>query len=160
MPSSEVRARLAEEQARLVRALTGQAESPADFDAGRLGAAAAALAHKRARSAARAWPALAHALGEGFEERFAEFVKRVPRPREGGPLADGRAFVADLAARGELPDEGRLEALGVDLHFRRTSAGLKPRRGPAVKVAWLRRSRKLALGIRLPWLGARWIILP
>src|SRR5438094_839283 len=75
-------------------------------------------------------------------------------------LADGRSFAADLARRGELPDPGRLEALAVDLHYRRTRDGLKPRRGPAIKTAWLRGSRRLILAVRLPWLGARRVSLP
>jgi hypothetical protein len=158
MPSSDARARLAAEQARLVRALAGDGEPPDGFDAGRLRAAAAALAHKRARAAARAWPALARALGEGFEARFADFAARTPLPEKGGPLADGRAFAAELAARGELPDEGRLEALAVDLRHRRTAAGLRPRRGAVLKVAWLRGARRLVLGVRLPWLGVRWLL--
>jgi hypothetical protein len=158
MPSAELRRQLAEGQARLVEALTRSGEVPEGFDGQRLRAAAEVLLRKRTREAARAWPALARALGESFDEKFRDFASRVPLPREGGPLADGRAFVADLAARGELPDEGRLEALGVDLHYRRTVNGLRRRRGPAVKAAWLPRARRLALAVRLPWLGVRWLL--
>src|SRR5262245_61180971 len=105
MPSAELRRRLAEDQARLVQALTGLGEAPAGFDSDRLRAASEALARKRSRAVARAWPALARALGEAFDEKFCAFADHTPLPSVGGALADGRAFVAHLAARGELPDE-------------------------------------------------------
>jgi hypothetical protein len=159
MSSPEARARLAEAQARLMQALSGGA-APADFDAERIRATAQALANKRARAAARAWPALAGALGDDFDRRFAEYAAEHSLPAEGGPLADGRGFAAHLAARGELPDEGRLEAFGVDLRYRRSADGLRPRRGAVFKAAWLRGRRRLVLGVRLPWLGVRWLSLP
>jgi hypothetical protein len=157
---AENRRRLAAEQGRLLRALAGEGPAPAGFDPSRLRASAAALRRKRARAAARAWPGLARALGEEFETRFTDFAARTPLPREGGPLADGRAFAAELAARGELPDEGRLEALAVDLHHRKTAGGLRPRRGFAFKAARLRAARRLLLGVRLPWLGVWQFRLP
>lgn len=159
MSSPEARARLAEAQARLMQALSG-GTAPADFDAERIRATAQALANKRARAAARAWPALAGVLGDDFDRRFAEYATEHPLPANGGPLADGRGFAAYLAARGELPDEGRLEAFGVELHYRRTEDGLRPRRGAAFKAAWLRERRRLLLGVRLRWLGVRWLSLP
>jgi hypothetical protein len=160
MPSSDARRRLEEEQARLLRALAGHAAPPEEFDAARVRAAAEALAHKRARALARAWPGLARALGENFAGRFAAFAAVTPLPRAGGPLADGRAFAAHLVDRGGLPDAGRLEALAVDLHHRRTPDGLKPRRGPAFKAARLRESRRLVLAVRLPWLGEHRVSIP
>jgi hypothetical protein len=160
MPSSDARRRLAEEQAHLLRALVGHTDPPESFDTERVRATAEALAHKRARAVARAWPGLARALSADFAERFAVFAAGTPLPRAGGPLADGRAFAADLAQRGELPDAGRLEALAVDLHYRRTPEGLKPRRGPTIKVARLRGARRLIVAARLPWLGERRVSLP
>jgi hypothetical protein len=70
---------------------------------------------------------------------------RVPIPREGGPLADGRAFVRDLAARRPLPDAVRLQALAVDTRYRRAASGLVPRRLPLPRFAWLPQSRRLAI---------------
>jgi hypothetical protein len=158
MLTADLRRQLAEEQARLVEALTRSGALPEGFDGDRLRAAAESLLRKRTREAAHAWPALARALGESFDEKFRDFAGRVPLPHEGGPLADGRAFAADLAARGELPDEGRLEALTVDLHYRRTARGLKRRRGLAVRVIRLRQARRLVIAVRLPWLGVRWLL--
>jgi len=160
MPPADARAGLAARQAELLRALLGETPAPAGFDADRVRATAGVLARKRARAAARAWPALAAALGYRFERLFAAFADANPLPAEGAPLADGRAFARCLAAAGELPDEGRLEALAVDLHYRTTPGGLRPRRGSACKLALLRRPRRLVVALRLPWLGERWLTVP
>ncbi len=141
MSAPDGRARLAEQQAALVRALTGRGDPPAHFDAERLRLAASSLASKRRQEAARAWPALARCLGERFRERFDDFAAQTPLPAQGGPLADGRAFVQTLAA-GEWTDDVRLEVLAVDL-----------RRGARLRIAWLRQARRLMIGGRLPWLG-------
>jgi hypothetical protein len=106
---------------------------------------------------ALAWPALARALGERFEPSFAVFAAASALPEEGGPLADGREFSRQLYAAGALPEEARLEVLDVDLQYARSKRGLRPRRGIALRVAWLRRARRLVLGVRLPWLGVRWL---
>jgi hypothetical protein len=160
MSAPEARARLAQAQAELLRALTTGGAPPPGFDTAQLGVAAAALAAKRRREAAHAWPALVAALGPCFAPLFADFASRVPLPVHGGPLADGRAFARDLQARGALPDAGRLEALLVDLRYLRRLDGLVPRRGVAVRAAWLRQDRRVVLGVRLPGLGVRWLALP
>jgi hypothetical protein len=160
MSLAETRRGLAAEQARLLQALTGQAPPPEDFDAERVRVCAAALLWKRARAVARVWPGLARALGDAFAPRFAAYAVQAPLPPCGGPLADGRAFAAELAARGELPDEGRLEVLAVDLHFRRTADGLRARRGVAFQVARLRTARRLVVAVCLPWLGVRQFTVP
>src|SRR5262245_32796795 len=98
-------------------ALVAGASPPARFDAAALAGARASLARKRESEVACAWPALAAALGERYPEEFARFASRRPLPREGGPLADGRAFAAELLAAGKLPDAARAEALAVDLRF-------------------------------------------
>ena len=157
---ADARARLAARQAALVSALTAGGPLPADFDGGRIRAAAAALARKRARSVARAWPVLAGAMGERFDERFTAYAEEMPLPRSGGPLADGRAFARWLAARGELPGAARPEVLGVDLQFRASPEGLVRRRGPALKAVFLVRPRRLLVAVQLPGLGARWFMLP
>src|SRR5262249_38010118 len=139
-----------------VQALTGQQPPPFGFDVAQVATAAAALAQKRCRSVATSWPALTRALGERFEPAFAAFAAAVPLPEIGGPLADGRAFAR---AVGVLPDEARLEVLAVDLRFRSTKRGLRPRRVPALRFAWLRQSRRLVLGVCGRWLGMRWLSL-
>jgi hypothetical protein len=158
--SAEARAKLAAGQAALVAALAGAGDVPPGFDHQRVGATAAALIAKRARAAARAWPGLAEALGGRFAERFAEFAARTPLPRYGGPLADGRAFARALAAIGELPEALREQVMVVDLRYVGSADGLRPRRGPCARVALLRQPRRLLLGVYLPWLGARWLVIP
>jgi hypothetical protein len=160
MIAPEARARLAAQQAELMRALSGQAPAPEGADAERFQAAANALARKRLRSVARAWPALAGALGNGFSEHFAAFAAQTAMPSEGGPLADGRAFAYFLARTGHLPDAGRLEALAVDLRFAPCAGGLRRRRGPAFKMAMLRQPQRLVLALQLQWFGEKWFALP
>jgi hypothetical protein len=159
MSSPEARARLAAQQADLVRGLLGQDAPPADFDIGRVQAASRALASKRMRAGAQAWPALAKALGDAFSPRFADYAASTTIPRCGGPLADGRAFARFLAGTGDLPDPGRAQAFWVDLQFYEHE-GLKSRRGLAFAVALLRDSRRLLLGARIPRLGVRCLSLP
>jgi hypothetical protein len=160
MPLPDARERLADMQAELVQTLVGQGRAPADFDAARLKAAAYALASKRARAVMQAWPALTHALGESFSERFAAYGLVSPLPLHGGPLADGRAFARYLAGSGELPDAGRMEALLVVLRFRFTAMGLLPRRGLALRFTHLKLSGRLVIGFRMPWLGGRYFSIP
>jgi hypothetical protein len=143
-----------------VSALVAQEELPAGFDAVRLRVAAASLARKRARAAARAWPGLARSLGRGFGELFAAYAEAVPLPRDGGPLADGRAFARWLAARGQLPEAGRLQALAVDLRYAGNADGLLPRRWSTCKTAWLPQSRRLIVAVWLPWHGEYWLSIP
>lgn len=157
---AQSRSNLADKQAELVRALADGGPAPADFDSTRLQATAAALARKRRRAVARAWPELTTALGGRFAERFRAFAATMTMPRRGGPLADGRAFARWLSKSRELPDAGRVEALAVDLRYRSTPHGLVPRRGPALKAALLHNPRRLVLAVRLPWLGERWLTLP
>lgn len=153
------RAELAERQAALVESLVGDSEAPPGFDVERLHAAADSLAAKRRKEMAHVWPALTRALGDRFAAMFAEFAERTPLPSLGGPRADGRAFAAYLAKRGLLPDEGRLEALHVDMHFKMTRDGLTRRRGPTMQMARLRDSRRLVLALRIPLLGERWFTI-
>ncbi len=158
--SAEARARLAAMQADLVAALAAGAGPPAGFDAERVRLAAASLASKRRQAVARAWPDLAAALADRFGPRFEAFAAQTPLPAAGGPRADGRAFAAWLARQGELPEACRLHALAVDLRYVRTAAGLRPRRGPALKALLLRQARSLVLAVYFPWLGERWLSIP
>jgi hypothetical protein len=158
--SAKARARLALQQAELVTALMARGEPPPDFDAMRLRAAATSLARKRARAAARAWPGLARALGRRFGRLFAAYTDAATLPRAGGPLADGRAFARWLAARSELPEAGRLQALAVDLRYVGNPDGLALRKGLTCRAAWLRQARRLIVAVRLPWLGEFWLTIP
>ncbi len=157
MPCDEPRSQLAAMQAALVLGLTRQGEGPDCFDRTGLAVTAAALASKRARSVARAWPGLADALGDRFAECFVRYAEHSAIPVHGGPLADGYAFARALAANGALPDAGRLEVMGVRLRNRCCASGLVPRRSPSVAIAWLHQQRRLVLAGRLPRLGECWI---
>jgi hypothetical protein len=103
---------------------------------------------------------LARALGPRFGELFTAYAEASTLPRDGGSLADGRAFARWLATRGVLPEAGRRQALAVDLRYSVGANGLVPRRWPTCKVAWLRQSRRLIVAAWLPWPGEYWLSLP
>ena len=151
------RLRLAARQAALVQALAGQGPPPANVDPERLAACAKSLAVKRRRAVARTWPELTRALAAQFAELFAVYAQQVPLPGDGSPLADGRWFAKWLAAQGNLPDAGRLEMLAVDLRYVQTAAGLRPRRGPIVRLLRLPQSKRWLLAWRLPWFAPQCI---
>jgi hypothetical protein len=157
--SPKARAQLADQQAALVKAILAGDEPPPDFDAIRLGVAGASLAKKRARAATRAWPGLALDLGGRFRELFAAYAENATLPRQGGPLADGRAFASWLADRAELPDAGRLQAMAIDLRYTSSPDGLIPRRWPTCRAAWFWQPRRLIVAIWLPWLGEHWLTI-
>ncbi|MBI3725424.1 hypothetical protein HY251_15955 [bacterium] len=161
MPETASREKIRAEQSALLSALLGNGRAPEGFDRSRLLAAAEALSQKRSRAVARAWPALARTLPR-FQGRFSEFAARTPLPGEGGPIADGRAFVRalDPALAASLGDEARLEVLSVDLRFARVSSGLAPRRGIKLASARLVERGRFVLAVLLPWLGERWFSLP
>jgi hypothetical protein len=146
------RARLAAEQAALVRALVGGGPVPGGFDPARVRATAAALGRKRAREVARTWPVLAAELGEAFGERFLDFAARHPPPRRGGALADGLAFTRALARAGHLPANAQAEAMVAAAHL-----STRPVR---VAAAVAGPPRRLVVTVRLPALGERWLSLP
>ncbi len=156
-PTNETRASVALQQAALINALISRGEPPPGFDPQRVMAAAESLTRKRARSAARAWPELAHAMGETFGKQFTAYAAASPLPGKGGQLADGYAFARWLASRGCLPDAGRLEKMALELRYKPLPAGLVRRRWPTLRVAWSGQSRRVTLAIRLPRIGERWL---
>jgi hypothetical protein len=146
------RARLAAEQAALVRALVDGGPVPGGFDPERVRATSAALARKRAREVARAWPGLAAELGPDFTQLFLGGAARRPPPARGGALADGLAFADALAWQGRLPPTARVERL-------LARARLSTRRVRlAATVAGL--PRRLVVTVRAPLLGERWLSVP
>jgi hypothetical protein len=147
---------LAEQQAALVRALTGQGPPPVGFDAGRVGVVARSLVMKRLRSVRRVWPGLARALGDDFDRLFVNYATGRPIPRRGGALADGDAFVAHLVATENCPDEARRERLAIALQYRRTADGLvrRSRWAIVVRCAMFRSRPRVLFGVRL----SRWAI--
>jgi hypothetical protein len=158
--SAEARSRLATMQAQLASALACQSPPPVGFDAERIQAAAAALATKRQRAVARAWPGLTEALGDCFGELFRAYARTTALPRVGGPLADGRAFVRFVAGARELPEGIRIQALAVDLRYAAAGDGLVPRRWPSLKAAFLSNPRRLIVALRVPRIGERWLSVP
>jgi hypothetical protein len=158
--SAEARAQLAAQQAAVVSSLAGLRAAPDGFDVSRMRATALALATKRRRAVARAWPALTLMLGDRFAELFRGYGENAPLPLRGGPLADGRAFLRWLASAGENTDACSLQTLAIDLRFRSTSDGLVPRRGPALRVVLLHGPLRLVIGLRLPWLGEHGLTVP
>ena len=144
--------RLAAEQAALVRALVAGGPVPEGFDRDRVRATAAALARKRAREVARAWPVLAADLGEAFTDRFGASAAGRPPPAAGGALADGLGFARDLARQRRLSGDARVEAL-------LAAARLSPR--PLRLAATLAgRPPRLVVLARVPRLGERALSLP
>ena len=142
-----------------MRSLVGRAAAPSGFDPSRVAVAAKTLAVKRAQSVRTLWPALAHHLGESFSDRFAEYVREFALPAEGGPLADGRAFVRALSRTEILPDEVKLETLAVDLRFRETPDGLTPRGRFSLKLRVLRHPLRLIVALRASFIKERWLRL-
>jgi hypothetical protein len=143
------RERLAAEQATLVRALVGGGPVPDGFDRDRVRATAAALARKRAREVARAWPALAAELGDDFTAWFLADAARWPPPAKGGALADGLAFAGALARTRRLSGNARVEVM---LAAARLSTRL------AATVAGP--PRRLVVTVRAPGLGEHWLSVP
>lgn len=156
------RERLARAQHELMAALVGGGEIPPGFDQARVRAAAGSLHSKRYRSLEAAWPSLPAIIGAPFHALFHAFERDVTLPEYGGPLADGRAFIAWLERAGEaVPVVARLNAVGIDLRFHFDDKGLRPRRWPfAVTTARVGPERRLVFGFRLPFVRGRWIPLP
>jgi hypothetical protein len=146
------RERLAAEQVAPVRALVDGGPVPGGFDPDRVRATSAALARKRGREVARAWPVLAAELGEDFGGRFLAFAADRPPPARGGALADGLAFARALARTGRLPGNARPEAMLAAAHLSSSPVRL------AAAVAGP--PRRLIVTVRLPALGERWLSLP
>src|SRR5688572_11445791 len=105
----EARARLAEAQAALARALAQGAPVPPGFDAERVEQAARDLLAKRRRWVERTWPRLAAALRDTFRGRFEAWARENPLALEASPLADGRRFADVLLAAGDFPEQARAE---------------------------------------------------
>ena len=144
--------RFAAGQAALVRALVAGGPVPEGFDPDRVRATAAALARKRAREVARAWPVLAADLGEAFTDRFVGFASGRPLPATGGALADGLGFARAMARQGRLSGDARVEAL-------LAAARLSPR-PLRLAATFAGRPPRLVVLARVPGLGERGLSLP
>ncbi|MEU6727448.1 hypothetical protein ABZ917_27420 [Nonomuraea wenchangensis] len=103
------RARLAEAQGRVVRALVAAGDAPDGFDPARLRAQAESLVAKRRSVVARLRPDAAVAAGPDLAAEFAAYARarREPPPHY---RADADDFAAWLRERGRLPEPPRRRA--------------------------------------------------
>lgn len=148
----ETRERLAHDQAHLVAALMTGSSAPAGFDAAELATSAKSLLSKRFRLVQLAWPVFETTLGVQFAPRFAEYARQSSLPPDAQSRQDGYLFARCLMSKNQLPDLGRLALLHTEL-----DGVARPRRGFALRFAWLRERRRPAMGIKLP--GCRpWIV--
>lgn len=123
MNDSEL-SRLREQQEELVRALVSGAPIPPGFDRGAVAAAAEVLLRKRGREIAEHYPALAHAAGPDFLERFVEWARHRPKT---GTAADAARFARDAAvpwSRSKPSLRRRLRILPRSFRLGRTGSGL------------------------------------
>jgi hypothetical protein len=156
VPDEAARARLAAEQAALVRSLVAGAPPPERFDGDRVTATAAALRRKRAGEVARAWPALAASLGPGWPGAFLTWATARPKPATGGALADGLAFATGLGDR--VTGEARVELLAARARLRAGAGGYAWRRGPFAAAA--RAPGRVVVVLRRPGGREHWLSLP
>jgi hypothetical protein len=119
---------LRDRQEALVAALVAGGPLPDGFAPGPVQAATAALARKRAGEVAKAWPALAAALGTGFPSLFTAWAGgRAPA----GSIADGWAFARSLGP--DLPERAAGELAAAEVRFVLGPAGVRRRSGPALR---------------------------
>lgn len=155
--TAELRARLAARQAELITALYGG--PPAEgLDARLVTLTSDSLARKRTRAVARAWPALARALGADLADQFTAFARVTPPP-EGGALADGLAFSQVIAHKRQLPDDARIEAMLATSRVKLRHNRLVPRRGPRLAAVTTGPPRRLVIIASLPPAGTRIVTL-
>lgn len=154
MIDSGARESLLDQQFAVVEALTGTGPPPDGFDLRKFHVAADSLFSKRARSVARAWPAIATALGSEFEGHFRAYASRFASPPPGGAVADGRQFVSFLKSRNVATTELREATLLFDARCRVRSGRVRERR-LAIKFALLRSPIRVLLVINAPLVGLR-----
>jgi hypothetical protein len=151
VPADDARQQLAEQQSRLVAALTTDSPPPDGFDADRVELTSHALVNKRRRGIAKAWPRLSAALGDDFPRQFDDFAASGVSRAPGAPAADGLAFACWLADRNSFPSDPAADAEVV-------AHRLWARRG--IVIALRRGSRGLLIGVRAPLVGDRLFPLP
>jgi hypothetical protein len=150
---------LAQRQAALVAGLWQIQPTVVGFDATQIQATAKVLRHKRARSAVKAWPSLGAALGDSYALAFDAFTRDQPGP-EADPLSEAMAFANWLAEHRRFPESCRMEWLMMELCYKLTPIGVRPRSGPAIRLRMARRPWRLIWGARIPGYGIRCGSLP
>ena len=154
---SDRRARLAAREAELVRALHG-GPVPDGLDEHMIGLTKDALARKRARQVARAFPSMVRDVGREYQVRLEAFARTNP-PREEGSIADGIAFGASVARERRLSDDARVELMVARSTVTAHRGRLKPRRGPYLGATVTHSPLGVIVVGRLPGRGTRVISL-
>lgn len=145
---------LSHQQATLVGALVGGGPPAPGFDRTRVEATRQALLRKRAREAAKAWPALARDLGHTYLPRFLDYAASFSPPAVGGPHADGFCFAEQVRAGCALSDPARVELARARVQWLARGGRVRPRR-VGVAATILHRPRRVLVTGRLPGLGLR-----
>lgn len=148
-----------ERQAQLLSALVAGQDFPEGFDADKAADASRSLRRKRGRAVAKAWPALALALGPRFDEHFDAFARGAAAPALGGALADGLAFARTLDGD-ELSEDACVELLFARAHLVHRAGVPRWRRGPFLGAITLHEPRRVLVVVRVPPGGTRSLVLP
>ena len=160
-PGPADRSRYEAEQAAFVRSLIRGDAFPAGVDEDKAAAASRSLWRKRVRAVEAAWPALAIALGERYEERFEQYARAVPPPAVGHGYTDGLAFARTLAPQELDDDDARVELLLARAAIVTRRAGsFRDRRGLYAGAVSLREPRRIVVVVRAPVAGRRVFVVP
>jgi hypothetical protein len=156
----DARRRLGQQQAKLVASLTSLGPPPIGMDLQRIAATRRALAGKRVRTVARAWPGLRHALGADFEWVALGALATIPREARFDAVADGLTVAEHCRRMGAVNDSVRLALLDIGVNWTSGGGAFRRRRWPWLGVTTLRDSRRIAVAVRLRrtriWLLPRW----
>jgi len=147
-----------ERQTQLLCALVAGRDFPEGFEPDKAEDASRSLRRKRGRAVARAWPALALALGSRFDERFDAFARGAAAPALGDALADGLAFARTLD-RSDLSDDARVELLFARARLAHRAGVPRWRRSPFLGAIALHDPRRLLVVVRIPPGGTRSLVL-
>ncbi len=147
-----------ERQTELLCALVDGRDFPEGFEADKAADASRSLRRKRGRTVAKAWPALALALGPRFDERFGAFARGAAAPALGDALADGLAFARTLDGS-ELSEDARVELLFARARLVHRAGRPRWRRGPFLSAITLHEPRRLLVVVRIPPGGTRSLVL-
>jgi hypothetical protein len=147
-----------ERQTQLLRALVAGRGFPDGFAADKAADASRSLRRKRGRAVAKAWPALALALGRRFDERFDAFARGAAAPAWGDSLADGLAFARTLD-RSDLSDDARVELLLARARLVHRAGTPRWRRSPFLGAITLHEPRRLLVVVRIAPGGTRSLVL-
>jgi hypothetical protein len=145
----DARRRLGLQEAELVASLTSLGPTPLRMDLQRIAAIRRALALKRVRVVARAWPSLRQALGDDFERVALGVLATAPMAARFPAIADGLAIAEHCRCTGAINDPVRLALLDIRVNWTSSGSAFRRRRWPWVGVTTLRDSGRIAVAARL-----------